>query len=107
MAGSGPLSPASLTNLVLAIGAMVAAWVVPVVLTRRPAVKDDTGQDASATEAWTALNGALQTEVRRLQETLNQQRADYQSQLDAARRRITELEQEVSALQRALRGGTA
>jgi polyhydroxyalkanoate synthesis regulator phasin len=94
------IDPTALTEAVLGMGSLVAAYVVPLVLTRRKA-----GGDADAS-SWAALNEALQREVKRLQDDLARQRADHQSQLDAARGRIGELELEVAALQRALRGGT-
>lgn len=102
----------TLTTLVLGGGALVAAYVVPVVLAGR---KDKGDQAHDAVSSWAELNEALQAEIKRVtgeldrqradyQQQLNAARADYQGQLDAARRRITELEAEVAALQRALRG---
>lgn len=101
-----------LTELVLGAGALAAAYVVPIVLTRR---KDSTDRAHDAVSSWAELNEALQAEIKRVTGELDRQRADYQtqlnalrgdyqSQLDSARTRITELEAEVSTLQRALRG---
>jgi uncharacterized protein YigA (DUF484 family) len=102
----------ALTELVLGCGALAAAYVVPLVLTRRKSADD---KEATALTSWAELNEALQAEIKRVTGELTQQRADYQrqldalrdahqSQLDGARVRITELEGEVVALQRALRG---
>lgn len=103
---------AALTELVLGAGALAAAYVVPLVLAKRRSADD---QAATAVSSWAELNEALQAEIKRVTGELERQRSDYQrqldalrdahqSQLDGARRRITELEQEVSTLQRALRG---
>lgn len=102
----------TLTELVLGAGALAAAYVVPLVLAKRKSADD---QAANAVSSWAELNDALQAEIKRVTGELERQRADYQrqldglrgdyqSQLDGARKRITELEAEVSALQRALRG---
>jgi hypothetical protein len=102
----------TLTELVLGAGALAAAYVVPLVLAKRKSSDD---QAASAVSSWAGLNEALQAEIKRVtgelerqradyQQQLGALRADYQGQLDGARKRITELEAEVSALQRALRG---
>lgn len=104
--------PTALTELVLGAGALAAAYVVPLVLTRRKSADD---KEATALSSWAELNEALQQEIKRVTGELERQRADYQrqfdqlrdahqSQLDASRRRITELEAEVGALQRTLRG---
>ena len=101
-----------LTELVLGAGALAAAYVVPIVLTKR---RENSDEKHDAVSSWAELNEALQAEIKRVtgelerqradyQKQLGELRADYQVQLDAARRRITELETEVSTLQRALRG---
>jgi polyhydroxyalkanoate synthesis regulator phasin len=103
----------TLTELVIAASALGAGYIVPLVLTRK---KDAGDKEATALSSWAELNEALQAEIKRVTGELERQRADYQrqfdalrdahqSQLDASRRRITELEAEVSALQRTLRGG--
>jgi len=102
----------TLTDLVLGAGALAAAYVVPLVLTRR---RDSADKEHDAVSSWAGLNEALQAEIKRVtgelekqradyQRQLGELRADYQGQLDAARRRISELESEVATLQRALRG---
>jgi predicted RNase H-like nuclease (RuvC/YqgF family) len=102
----------SITELVSVLGGVAAACVVPLVLARRRSADDQT---ATAVRSWAELNEALQAEIKRVTGELERQRADYQrqldglrtdyqGQLDGARRRITELEAEVAALQRALRG---
>ena len=117
------IDPTALTDLVLGAGALAAAYVVPLVLTRR---KDAGDEKRDAVSSWAELNEALQAEIRRVTGELARQRDDYQAQLDGirtdyqaqldglrtdyqaqlvgARQRITELEAEVAALQRALRG---
>ena len=108
------LDAGTLTELVLGAGALTAAYVVPLVLTRK---KDAGDREDSALSSWASLNEALQAEIKRVTGELERQRADYQQQLgllredyqhqlDAARKRITELEGEVSVLRRALRGET-
>lgn len=102
----------TLTTIVLAAGALVAAYVVPLVLARRKSTED---KEVTALSSWAELNEALQAEIKRVTGELERQRADfqrqfdasradYQGQLDASRKRITELEAEVAALQRTLRG---
>jgi chromosome segregation ATPase len=106
------LDAGTLTELVLGAGGLAAAYIVPIVLTRR---KDAGDEKHDAVSSWAELNEALQTEIRRVTGELERQRADYQrqldglrgdyqAQLDGARGRITELEAEVATLQRALRG---
>ena len=116
------LDAGTLTEIVLAGGALAASYVVPLVLTRR---KDAVDEKHDAVSSWAELNEALQVEIRRVTGELERQRADYQGQLNAlrtdyqaqldglrvdyqgqlvtARQRITELEAEVATLQRALR----
>jgi len=106
------VDPTLLTELVLGAGALVAAYVVPVRLVKS---KDAGDEKRDAVSSWAELNEALQAEIKRVTGELERQRADYQrqldglrgdyqAQLDGARKRITELEAEVAALQRALRG---
>lgn len=102
----------TLTELVIAVGGIAAAYVVPLVLAKR---KDAGDKERDAVSSWAELNDALQAEIKRVTGELERQRADYQGQLgalradyqgqlDGARKRITELEAEVATLQRALRG---
>ncbi len=106
------LDPVALTTMVVAVGGVAAGYIVPLVLTRRASAGDE---KRDAVSSWAELNEALQAEIKRVTGELARQRADYQrqldglrgdyqAQLDGARKRITELEAEVAALQRALRG---
>jgi predicted RNase H-like nuclease (RuvC/YqgF family) len=91
-----------------------AAWLTA----QREKKRDDdreTGELASASVAsWTALNAALDREIKRLHEEmdrlrdeyeqhLRRLRDEYEQHLQAARVRITELEAEVGTLKRLLR----
>lgn len=111
---NGAANATSLTELVIGLGALVAAYVVPLVLTRQKRGDD---RDSEVRTAWAELSETLQEERRQLQEELRHQRDDFAAQMrtqqedfarqmGAARARITELESEVATLQRLLRAGS-
>jgi hypothetical protein len=64
--------------------------------------KEAEGRAATSLANWSALNEALQREIQRRDAEMVRLRADYETRLDAAHQRITELETEVGILQRAL-----
>jgi uncharacterized protein involved in exopolysaccharide biosynthesis len=79
-----------------------------VITARREKVKDDESEAeeraAGSVASWTALNAALDREIRRMHEEMDRLRDEYERHLQAARFRITELETEVATLKRLLRG---
>lgn len=89
-----------ITGGVVALSAATAS-LTPIVMARRRArqdaiktIKTDAGTSASLTLAsWTALNGALQMEITRLQ-----------SVVDRMQGRIDKLETEIDSLEAAIRG---
>lgn len=60
------------------------------------------GRAATSLANWAALNEALQREIQRRDAEMDRLRADYETRLDLAHKRISELETEVAILQRAL-----
>jgi len=106
--------PTVLTAIVGAAAAAIGA-ITPVIIERRNGKKTKADEIEDAAEesiaSWGSLNEALGREIQRLHGDMDRQRADYQAamekqrieyetQLDAARRRITDLETDVASLQR-------
>lgn len=108
--------PALLTGIIGA-AAGVSGAAIPVIIerhNRRKSAQDELEEAAEeSVTSWTSLNEALGREIRRLQgeidrirsenqAALARQQIDYENQLTAARRRITELETDVASLRRIL-----
>ncbi len=109
--------PTLLTGIVGTAAGVVGAaagWLTA----RREKNRDDEREAeekaAGTLASWTALNAALDREIKRLHEDMDRLRADseqhlrrlreeYEQALQAARQRITELEAEVATLKRLLR----
>ena len=99
--------PTVLTGVIGTAAAAISA-AAAFVSARRDRTRDE-DEDAAARAAnsvasWTALNAALDREISRLHEDMNRLRDEYEQNLQAARLRISELETEVAALRRALKG---
>lgn len=105
-----------LTLLVTIVGTIT----LPLLFGKRKQTAEEVEESAkvraATTDAWTELTDAVRAErtelLQRLKDSdedhrveLDAVRADFQAQLEAARRRITELEQELAALRRAVRDG--
>jgi gas vesicle protein len=97
--------PTVLTAIVGAAAALLGAG-TPIVIERRNHKKSQREEIDEAAEesiaSWNSLNEALGREIKRLQDTMDRQRTDYETQLDAARKRITELESDLASLRRIL-----
>jgi gas vesicle protein len=108
--------PTVLTAIVGAAAAALGA-VTPLLIERRNRVrsKKDDIEDAAeeSIASWGSLNEALGREIQRLhadmdrirsenQAVMDRQHTDYETQLIAARKRISELETDVASLQRLL-----
>jgi TolA-binding protein len=99
-AGGTPVSVTVITEIVGAAGVIASAVVTPLVMGRRRAAKEKLSAAVSTAvnssdltlAGWTALNGALQEEIRRLQGV--QERMQH---------RIDQLEGEIESLQGLLR----
>jgi gas vesicle protein len=108
--------PTALTAIVgAAAGCLGAATPVVIARHNRQKAKRDEIEEAAEynVTSWSTLNDALGREIQRLQFAMDRQRADYAAQLaatrneyeiqlDAARKRITELETDVASLRRIL-----
>jgi chromosome segregation ATPase len=107
------MTPVELTAIVGAVVAVIGSIGIPIWLQKR---KDAEDKGLSAVVSWKGITDALQKERdelrRQLDEADERQRrkvktleADWQQQIAAAKQRITDLENEVTALRRALRDG--
>jgi uncharacterized protein involved in exopolysaccharide biosynthesis len=99
--------PTLLTGVIGTVAGVIGTTFA-VYTARREKVKDDENDDeqraAGSVASWTALNAALDREIRRMHEEMDRLRDEYERHLQAARNRITELEGEVATLKRLLRG---
>lgn len=97
--------PTVLTGVIGSIAGVVGAGYAIITARhekKKEARRDADDQAANSVASWTALNAALDREIKRLHEEMDRLREEYERHLEAARRRISELEDEVAALRRLL-----